>query len=181
MWNTDDPAPQVDNFKSLYKSIPFFITLRKTLCSGCFSTILIVPASIWERVRCLLLVRGFRRQSGLLPDCGRQYGGSAGQLYIPDRNCAPASEVDAGVPSVPLELHDRRGNPGDREEDAGVRHSLRRDPPGYRLHGRLSGVHLEQRPLRQPGKDDGGPGERRFQDRDHHRPRRKAGRRLQRL
>ena len=24
-WNTDDPSPQVDNFKSLYKSIPFFI------------------------------------------------------------------------------------------------------------------------------------------------------------
>ena len=29
MWNTDDPAPQMDNFKSLYKSIPFFITLHK--------------------------------------------------------------------------------------------------------------------------------------------------------
>lgn len=23
-WNTDDPAPHVDSFKSLYKSIPFF-------------------------------------------------------------------------------------------------------------------------------------------------------------
>lgn len=29
MWNTDDPAPQEDNFKSLYKSIPFMI-VRKT-------------------------------------------------------------------------------------------------------------------------------------------------------
>ena len=27
MWNTDDPAPQMDNFKSLYKSIPFFYYL----------------------------------------------------------------------------------------------------------------------------------------------------------
>lgn len=36
MWNTDDPAPQVDNFKSLYKSIPFFITLRKDAVFGLF-------------------------------------------------------------------------------------------------------------------------------------------------
>ncbi len=36
MWNTDDPAPQMDNFKSLYKSIPFFITLRKDMVFGLF-------------------------------------------------------------------------------------------------------------------------------------------------
>ncbi len=36
MWNTDDPDPQVDNFKSLYKSIPFFITLRKDAVFGLF-------------------------------------------------------------------------------------------------------------------------------------------------
>lgn len=36
MWNTDDPAPQVDSFKSLYKSIPFFITLRKDAVFGLF-------------------------------------------------------------------------------------------------------------------------------------------------
>lgn len=30
MWNTDNPAPQVDCFKALYKSIPFFITLTDT-------------------------------------------------------------------------------------------------------------------------------------------------------
>ena len=36
MWNTDDPAPQMDNFKSLYKSIPFFITLRKDAVFGLF-------------------------------------------------------------------------------------------------------------------------------------------------
>lgn len=36
MWNTDDPAPQMDNFKSLYKSIPFFITLHKNAVFGLF-------------------------------------------------------------------------------------------------------------------------------------------------
>ena len=30
-WNTDDPAPHVDSFKSLYKSIPFFIVLGDCL------------------------------------------------------------------------------------------------------------------------------------------------------
>src|SRR5699024_233395 len=28
MWNTDNPDPQVDNFKVLYKTIPFFMTKR---------------------------------------------------------------------------------------------------------------------------------------------------------
>ena len=36
MWNTDEPAPQVDSFKSLYKSIPFFVTLRKNVVYGLF-------------------------------------------------------------------------------------------------------------------------------------------------
>lgn len=36
MWNTDDPKPHVDNFKSLYKSIPFFMTLKKETVYGLF-------------------------------------------------------------------------------------------------------------------------------------------------
>lgn len=36
MWNTDNPAPQVDCFKALYKSIPFFITLTDTHVYGIF-------------------------------------------------------------------------------------------------------------------------------------------------
>lgn len=36
MWNTDEPAPQIDSFKALYKSIPFFITLRKDGVFGLF-------------------------------------------------------------------------------------------------------------------------------------------------
>lgn len=36
MWNTDNPAPQVDNFKALYKSLPFFITLKKDSVYGIF-------------------------------------------------------------------------------------------------------------------------------------------------
>lgn len=28
-WNTDDPSPHCDNFKSLYKSIPFFMVINK--------------------------------------------------------------------------------------------------------------------------------------------------------
>lgn len=36
MWNTDDPAPQVDCFKALYKSIPFFMTLTDTHVYGIF-------------------------------------------------------------------------------------------------------------------------------------------------
>jgi alpha-glucosidase len=36
MWNTDDPSPQVDYFKALYKSIPFFITLTKQHVYGIF-------------------------------------------------------------------------------------------------------------------------------------------------
>lgn len=36
MWNTDDPAPQVDSFKSLYKSIPFFMTLTDSHVYGLF-------------------------------------------------------------------------------------------------------------------------------------------------
>ncbi len=36
MWNTDNPAPQVDSFKALYKSIPFFITLKKDSVYGIF-------------------------------------------------------------------------------------------------------------------------------------------------
>ncbi len=36
MWNTDNPNPQVDSFKALYKSIPFFITLKKDTVYGLF-------------------------------------------------------------------------------------------------------------------------------------------------
>lgn len=36
-WNTDDPAPHVDSFKSLYKSIPFFIVLGDDYCYGIFA------------------------------------------------------------------------------------------------------------------------------------------------
>jgi alpha-glucosidase len=36
MWNTDDPSPQVDWFKVLYKSIPFFITLKSNDVYGIF-------------------------------------------------------------------------------------------------------------------------------------------------
>lgn len=36
MWNTDNPSPQVDNFKALYKSFPFFITLKKDSVYGIF-------------------------------------------------------------------------------------------------------------------------------------------------
>lgn len=37
MWNTDDPAPQVDCFKALYKSIPFFMVLSDTHVYGIFA------------------------------------------------------------------------------------------------------------------------------------------------
>lgn len=36
MWNTDNPAPQVDCFKALYKTIPFFMTLTDTHVYGLF-------------------------------------------------------------------------------------------------------------------------------------------------
>ena len=36
MWNTDNPAPQVDCFKALYKSIPFFMTLTDDHVYGLF-------------------------------------------------------------------------------------------------------------------------------------------------
>lgn len=36
MWNTDNPNAHTDAFKSLYKSIPFFITLRKDCVYGIF-------------------------------------------------------------------------------------------------------------------------------------------------
>ena len=36
MWNTDNCAPQVDCFKALYKSIPFFMTLTDTHVYGIF-------------------------------------------------------------------------------------------------------------------------------------------------
>ncbi|MDP4146765.1 MAG: glycoside hydrolase family 31 protein [Bacillota bacterium] len=36
MWNTDDPSPHVEYHKSLYKSIPFFITLRNNNAFGIF-------------------------------------------------------------------------------------------------------------------------------------------------
>ncbi len=36
-WNTDDPAPHVDSFKSLYKSIPFFMVLGDDYCYGIFA------------------------------------------------------------------------------------------------------------------------------------------------
>ena len=35
-WNTDDPNPHVDSYKSLYKSIPFFITLKQDGVFGLF-------------------------------------------------------------------------------------------------------------------------------------------------
>lgn len=35
-WNTDNPRPHVESFKSLYKTIPFFITLRKSASFGIF-------------------------------------------------------------------------------------------------------------------------------------------------
>ncbi len=36
MWNTDNPDPQVDSFKALYKSIPFFMALTDTHVYGIF-------------------------------------------------------------------------------------------------------------------------------------------------
>ncbi len=36
MWNSDIPDPQEDNFKSLYKSIPFFLLLKEKTCCGFF-------------------------------------------------------------------------------------------------------------------------------------------------
>lgn len=36
MWNTDNPDPHVDSFKTLYKSIPFFVTLRADAVYGIF-------------------------------------------------------------------------------------------------------------------------------------------------
>ena len=36
MWNTDDPAPHVDCFKALYKTIPFFIALNGSHAYGIF-------------------------------------------------------------------------------------------------------------------------------------------------
>lgn len=36
MWNTDNPDPQVDTFKALYKSIPFFMALTDTHVYGIF-------------------------------------------------------------------------------------------------------------------------------------------------
>jgi len=36
MWNTDNPSPHVDWVKALYKSIPFFITLKKNYVYGIF-------------------------------------------------------------------------------------------------------------------------------------------------
>ncbi|MDO6354741.1 glycoside hydrolase family 31 protein [Caloramator sp. CAR-1] len=36
MWNTDDPRPHVESYVSLYKSIPFFITLRENASFGIF-------------------------------------------------------------------------------------------------------------------------------------------------
>ena len=33
-WNTDDPKPHCDNYKSLYKSIPFFIMMSENGCCG---------------------------------------------------------------------------------------------------------------------------------------------------
>lgn len=35
-WNTDNPEPHVDSFDRLYKSIPFFITLKKNAVFGLF-------------------------------------------------------------------------------------------------------------------------------------------------
>ncbi len=36
MWNTDDPTPHEDNFKALYKSIPFLMVLKKEAAYGLF-------------------------------------------------------------------------------------------------------------------------------------------------
>ncbi len=36
MWNTDNPDPQLENFKALYKSIPFLIALTDTSCYGLY-------------------------------------------------------------------------------------------------------------------------------------------------
>lgn len=36
MWNTDDPSPHVESHKSLYKSIPFFITISEEKAFGIF-------------------------------------------------------------------------------------------------------------------------------------------------
>lgn len=36
MWNSDIPDPHEDNFKCLYKSIPFFMILKERTCCGIF-------------------------------------------------------------------------------------------------------------------------------------------------
>ncbi|TGA99160.1 DUF5110 domain-containing protein [Sporolactobacillus shoreae] len=36
MWNTDDPSPHVESFEAMYKSIPFFISLKEKQAFGIF-------------------------------------------------------------------------------------------------------------------------------------------------
>ena len=36
MWNTDNPAPHEDNFKALYKSVPFMMVLKEQGAYGLF-------------------------------------------------------------------------------------------------------------------------------------------------
>ena len=36
MWNTDNPTPHEDNFKALYKSIPFLMVLKEDMAYGLF-------------------------------------------------------------------------------------------------------------------------------------------------
>ena len=104
MWNTDDPAPQMDNFKSLYKSIPFFITLHKNAVFGLFYDN--TYRSCFDMgIGGILLVWCCRRQSGLLSDRRREYAGGAWQLYLSDRYGSGSAEVDPGLSSVPLELY----------------------------------------------------------------------------
>lgn len=49
MWNTDNPAAHTEAFKALYKSIPFFITLRESCVYGLFLIIPVRLILIWQK------------------------------------------------------------------------------------------------------------------------------------
>ena len=57
MWNTDNPNPHVESFEALYKSIPFFITIKGKESFWYIS--LIIPLNhilIWEKKIVIIII-----------------------------------------------------------------------------------------------------------------------------
>ena len=146
MWNTD--VGYQESTDPIYKSIPFFLSMRKGAAYGIFldntyRSSFDFGKQFWDaysfgaggwRTELLLLLRS-RSQAR-----SERFHG-AGRAY------ASAAVVCARLPAVSLQLLSGSARARDRQRVPQTKHSRRRDLPRHRLPGKEPSVHGRSRAL----------------------------------